>query len=295
MRSPERLRGEAADALRGRRHAAQPGVQQLDDDVLEANGRVHRVADVERAYESIRGVGFDVVNVDLIVGLVGETERSYRKSLERILEMAPESVTVYQLEIPLNTPLARSLANGELDRELPDWETKHARLRSAMDRLEAAGYTVSSAYAAVRDPQRHRFVYQVEQYRGADLLGIGVSSFSHLGGSNHQNETSISAYLDRVERGRLPLARAYLASHEERMIREFVLQLKLGRLEHGYFERKFGVDVLARFSEPLRELESKGWIEIDETAIELTRAGLPRVDRMLPAFYRPEHRVVRYS
>jgi oxygen-independent coproporphyrinogen-3 oxidase len=271
------------------------GIQQLDDDVLEANGRVHRVADVERAYRSIRSVGFAVVNVDLIVGLVGETESSYRRSLDRIVEMAPDSVTIYQLEIPLNTPLARSLAGGELTRELPDWETKHARLRAAMGRLEAAGYTVTSAYAAVRDARRHRFIYQAEQYRGADLLGIGTSSFSHLDGSNQQNEASLSAYLDRVEDGRLPLSRAYLSTAEERMIREFVLQLKLGRVERRYFERKFGVDLVSRFSEPLHQLAAQGWLAVDDTGIALTRAGLPRVDRMLPGFYRPEHRGLRYS
>ncbi len=53
------------------------GVQTFNDDVLRQNGRVHLAADVDRAYEAIRGAGFPVVNVDLIVGLVGETEASF--------------------------------------------------------------------------------------------------------------------------------------------------------------------------------------------------------------------------
>ena len=91
--------------------------------------------------------------------------------------MAPESVTIYQLEIPHNTPLYRALRNGT--GEAPaSWKVKRERLKEGFARLEAAGYTLRSAYTAVRDPARHHFIYQDEQYRGADLLGLGASAFS---------------------------------------------------------------------------------------------------------------------
>jgi oxygen-independent coproporphyrinogen-3 oxidase len=90
------------------------GVQQLDDDVLQANGRLHLVEDVLRAWDAVRETGFEVVNLDLIVGLVGQTDDSFLAGLERVIELGPESVTLYQLEIPLNTPLYRSIRDGEL-------------------------------------------------------------------------------------------------------------------------------------------------------------------------------------
>ena len=271
------------------------GVQQMDDEVLQRNGRVHLVADVERAYAAIRRVGFDVVNLDLMVGLVGESDASFFASLERVLGMEPESVTIYQLEIPLNTPLYRSIADGTLATPPASWDIKRARLRTGMERLEGAGYTLRSAYTAVRDPDRHRFVYQDELYRGADLLGIGASAFSHLGGINHQNLATLESYLTAHSRGELPLWRAYVLDDDERLVREFVLQLKLGGLPWEYFEKKFGVDVRERFATPLAELAARGMLEVSSEGVQMTPAGRSRVDRLITAFYRPEHRGVRYS
>lgn len=271
------------------------GVQQMNDEVLRANGRVHLVADVEGAYRAISEVGFAVVNLDLIVGLVGETDETFDSSLERVIDLGPDSVTIYQLEIPLNTPLARSLEDGELAEEPASWDTKRERLRRAFDRLASAGYTQTSAYAAVRDPDRHRFLYQVEQYHGADLLGIGTSAFSHVEGLNQQNLPALSDYLDQVEGGDLPLFRGYASSREECMVREFVLQLKLGGAERGYFIDKFGVDINERFRAPVAELVARGWLSVGEAGVAVTTNGILRVDRMLQHFYLPEHQGVRYS
>lgn len=274
------------------------GVQQLNDEVLRLNGRVHLVADVERAWEEIEAVGFAEVNVDLIAGLVGETEASFRSSLERVLGMGPDSVTIYQLEVPLNTPLYRSLKDGSVAGGLPAWQTKRARLEHAFARLEEAGYCLRSGYAAARlaHKTRHRrFVYQEDQYRGADLLGLGVSSLSYVAGAHYQNRAALEPYLASLHDGRLPIGRAYLLSEDERLIREFVLQLKLGRIEAAYFRDKFGVAIAERFAGPLAHFAALGLLAFDDRGVTLTRDGLLQVDRLLPAFYLPEHQGLRYS
>jgi len=271
------------------------GVQQMDDEVLRASGRIHLTADVERAWEEIRREDFAVVNVDLIVGLSGETEESFFTSLERVLALAPESITLYLLEIPLNTPLYRALEAGTHTAAPPSWEVKRARLGAAFARLEAAGYTVASAYAALREPGRHRFVYQQEQYRGADLLGLGTSAFAYLGGVHQQNQARLDAYLASLRDGRLPLGRAAVLDAEERLVRELVLQLKLGGVSRQAFQARFGVDIGTRFAAPLARYQRAGWLTLEDDAVRLTRAGLLRVDRLLPAFYLPRHRNLRYS
>jgi oxygen-independent coproporphyrinogen-3 oxidase len=271
------------------------GVQALDDAVLAANGRVHLAGDIERAWDIISRSGFAVRNLDLMVGLTQETDESFGRGLEQVIGLQPESVTLYQLEIPLNTRLYRSLQTSDAASHPADWETKHARLASAFRRLESAGYHIRSGYTAVRDPVRQPFVYQDEQYRGADLLGIGASAFSYLDGIGQQNVASLDGYLAARRRGDLPLWRGYVLSDEERMIREFVLQLKLGGADRAYFLDKFGQDVLRRFEEPLDEGLRRGWFAIDPKGITVTLEGLVRIDRLLPAFYRPEHQGIRYS
>ncbi len=266
------------------------GVQELDDDVLRRNGRVHLVADVERAIERIQQAGFPVLNVDLISGLVGQTDDSFRSSLDRVVDLAPESVTIYLLEIPHNTPLFRAVRDGDLEAPPADWREKRHRLEAGFARLEDAGYDVRSAYTAVRDPERHGFRYQDEQYRGADLVGIGASSFSYLAGVHHQNLSALPAYLSAVRENRLPLWRGYALDDEERFVRELVLQLKLGAIDCEQFVAKFGSDPLEVFGDRLEAFRGRGWLTIDGTKLILTRAGLSRVDRMLPELYLPRHR-----
>ena len=271
------------------------GVQALDDTVLAANGRVHLVQDIERAWDLISRSTFAIRNIDLIAGLARETEDSFFRGLEQVIGLQPESVTIYQLEIPVNTRLYRSLQAGHDGLDPPDWETKHARLASAFERLESSGYHVRSGYTAVRDPLRHPFVYQDEQYRGADVLGVGVSAFSYVQGIGQQNLANLDGYLAARRRGDLPLWRGYVMSEDERLIREVVLQLKLGGLDRAYFLDKFGCDVLQRFATPLEDGGRRGWFAIRPTGVTVLRDGLVRIDRLLPAFYRPEHQGVRYS
>jgi len=97
-----------------------------------------------------------------------------------------------------------------------------------------------------------------------------------------------------VDSGKLPVVRGCRLSREEQLVREFVLQLKLGSVERRYFEGKFGVDLLARFAAPLHELASGGWLAWDDAQIRLTTSGLVRVDRLLPAFYLEQHRTCAY-
>ena len=74
---------------------------------------------------------------------------------------------------------------------------------------------------------------------GADLIGLGVASFSHIAGTHFQNITEFQQYLEAIQRGDLPISRAMATTEEERMIRELILQMKLGRVSRSYFSRNF--------------------------------------------------------
>jgi oxygen-independent coproporphyrinogen-3 oxidase len=271
------------------------GVQQMNDDVLARNGRIHLVADVARAYAAVRAAGFPVVNLDLIAGLVGETERTFFESLDRVIDMAPDSVTIYQLEIPQNTPLFRALPSLPPAEAPAAWSEKRARVAGAFARLESAGFVVRSAYAAVRDPVRHAFVYQDAQYAGADVLGVGVSAFSCVGGVNQQNLAALDRYLAAIRAGDWPHWRGHVLSSRERAVREFILQLKLGRVDRQAFRARHGVDPADAFRLAVGEADRAGHVLISPDAVIVTRRGLLSVDRWLPAFYEPQHRGVRYS
>jgi len=274
------------------------GVENFDDHILELNGRAHRSPEIARTYRYARGLDFPQINIDLIAGLLGETDENWRTCIEKTLELSPDSVTIYQMELPFNTTISRDLLAGasRFQEHVASWSTKRRWVREAYEALEHAGYHVGSAYTAVKDPARTRFVYRDRLWEGADLAGLGVASFGHVNGVHVQNLDTWEAYSDAIRRDRLPLARAYRPSAEERMIREFVLQLKRGWIRPPYFAQKYAVDVLSRFREPLGSLASDGFLGgAGAERITLSREGLLRVDSLLRRFFLPQHAAVRYT
>ncbi len=111
-----------------------------------------------------------------------------------------------------------------------------------------------------------------------------------------QNRDTWESYSEAIERGELPLGRAYRPTPEERMRRELVLQMKLGRISPRYFREKYGVDVLRHFENQWTSLRAQGYLaESGEDRVALSRQGLLRVDALLPRFFLPEHTNIRYT
>jgi oxygen-independent coproporphyrinogen-3 oxidase len=228
--------------------------------------------------------------------MVEETEDNWQDCIRKTIEMAPDSVTIYQMEIPYNTTLYQQMkAEGKLNAPVADWDVKRRWVKEAFAELEKNGYTVGSAYTAVKDKNKTRFVYRDQLWAGADLLGLGVASFGHLQGTHYQNEHDFDPYVNTILEGKLPVYRALTPTDEERLIREFVLQLKLGSVRCDYFKQKFGVDILERFARPLRTMHDWGFGQVEGDRVVLNRDGLLQADRLLHEFFLPQHRNARYA
>jgi oxygen-independent coproporphyrinogen III oxidase len=272
------------------------GVENFNDHILEINGRAHHGKEIARAYAYARQVGFPQINIDLIAGMVEETESNWKDCVARTIDMAPDSVTIYEMEIPFNTTIYKQMkAEGKLVAPVADWETKRSWVQYAFAELEKAGFTVGSAYTAVKDPGRTRFLYRDRLWAGADLLGLGVASFGHIGGTHYQNQHDFEPYVSRVQRGELPIWRALTPSADEKLIRELILQLKLGQVSRNYFQKKFGVELTNRFAQPIQRLKDYGFLEVSGDQLLLNREGLLQVDRLLPEFFLPAHQNARYA
>jgi len=272
------------------------GVENFDDHILEINGRAHRSKEVGRAYEFAQAAGFPQINIDLIAGMLEETEDNWKECVAKTIEMAPDSVTVYQMEIPYNTTIYKRMKEeGKLTAPVADWDTKRRWTDYAFNELQVAGYTIGSAYTAVKDKAQARFVYRDELWAGADLLSLGVASFGHIGGVHYQNHHDFDPYVERLESGKLPIYRALTPTDDERLIREFVLQLKLGSLSLKYFKEKFGVDPSDRFADSLDRIRDWGFLDVEGDTVSINRDGLLQVDRLLHEFFLPEHRNARYA
>lgn len=272
------------------------GVENFNDDVLEENGRAHLSAEVYRSWDWIQAAEFPNVNIDLIAGMVGETTEGWRDSVARTVQLQPDSVTIYQMELPFNTVYSKDILGERIPTPVADWPTKRSWVDYAFNELQSAGYHVSSAYTMVRNPDHVNFSYRDNLWRGADLLATGVASFGHISGVHYQNYTEWDGYTRALlQDGRLPLSRAYRPSTEQALIREVILQLKRGFLNASYFQKKFGVDILQRWRDQWEDYRGKNLLRLSSDRVELTRQGLLQVDGLLPAFFEVEHQGVRYT
>jgi oxygen-independent coproporphyrinogen-3 oxidase len=274
------------------------GVENFDDRILELNGRAHRSPEIERAYRRARALGFPQINIDLIAGMLGETDANWQRTIDQTLALEPDSVTIYQMELPFNTAISADLlkGGGQFAEPVATWSTKRRWVAEAFEALERAGYHIGSAYTAVKRPETTTFVYRDRLWEGADLIGLGVASFGHVSGVHVQNVDTWEAYCEAVDRGALPLGRGYRPSAEERLIREVVLQLKRGWIRPAYFASKYQVDVIGRFADEWASLDADGHLaSMTPERITLTRAALLQVDVLLKRFFLPGHVGIRYT
>jgi oxygen-independent coproporphyrinogen-3 oxidase len=295
------------------------GVEHFDDTILRDNGRAHESPEIYKAWPWIQAAGFANTNIDLIAGMVGETWDKWRDAVQRAIDLDADSVTIYQMELPFNTVYSKDILGGVIETPVADWPTKRDWVDYAFDQLEAAGYSVSSAYTMVKNPHQVNFSYRDNLWQGSDLLATGIASFGHLaspprrsgttnslpprsgegrGGAVHyQNHPEWEQYCGALEAGELPLLRGIRLSEHQRLVREMILQLKRGYLVTGYFQDKFGVDILSRWSDVWAGYADDDRLSIDPDRgrIELSRAGLLQVDSLLPAFFEPQFQGVRYT
>jgi oxygen-independent coproporphyrinogen-3 oxidase len=271
------------------------GVEHFNDDILAANGRAHLSAEIYRAYAWAREVDFPQINIDLIAGMMGESDERWRDAVRRALELEPDSVTIYQMELPYNTVISREMIEQGLDSPIADWPTKRRWLDYAYEQFQARGYRIASAYTLATTKKPCRFIYTDALWHGGDMIGLGVSSFSHFDGVHFQNLPQFEDYVRVLETEQLPLWRALSLTPKQRLIREMVLQLKTGALDAEYFSRKFGVDVWQEFQPVYQRLSEEELLQRRNGTIELTRRGLLQVDHFLSEFFEPELKSVRYA
>ena len=111
------------------------GVENFGDAILEENGRAHLSAEIGKAWQWIIDAGFPNTNIDLISGMVGENWDNWRDCMRRTIDFSPDSVTIYQMELPFNTVYSKDILGNHVETPVADWPTKRAWVDYAFDEL----------------------------------------------------------------------------------------------------------------------------------------------------------------
>jgi oxygen-independent coproporphyrinogen-3 oxidase len=270
------------------------GVQSFDNSLLDKNGRSHGVEHAYRAVEMARENKFPVINIDLMSGMIDETPETWDKSLDTLIGLKPEHVSIYRMEVYKNTLLYAAGFTGPGVGGIPTDEQELVQWHHAVERLEAAGYTQVAGHAFILKPE-HNHWQRVDNWSVGELLGMGVSSFSYMNGTVFQNSSKWDEYVGNASAGKSAVKRSVRLSSRGIMAREVVLGLKLFRIDREAFKRRHGFDLLELYGPRFEQLENERLIVVTDEAVELTRRGRDYVDMICALFYLPEHNDKRFA
>jgi oxygen-independent coproporphyrinogen-3 oxidase len=276
--------GDAVILARAGFNRVSLGVQDFDPEVQAAVNRIQSVAATLGVIDECRSAGIGSINLDLIYGLPRQTEQGFSRTLDIVVRARPQRLAIYAYaHMPhMFRPQRRIDAT-----ELPDPETKLRLLGLAVEKLTAAGYRYIGMdhFALPGDPlcramdegRLHRNFMGYTTHAGCDLIGLGPSAVSHIGGSYSQNFRDLPAWEEAVDAGRLPVFRGLEMTADDRLRADVIQQIMCrGEVDMDLVSVRHGVDFNEYFREAFRRLEpllADGLVEVDVSRIRVTPRG----------------------
>ncbi|MEO8417377.1 MAG: oxygen-independent coproporphyrinogen III oxidase [Methylophilaceae bacterium] len=260
------------------------GVQDFDAEVQKA---VHRIQPAEQVFalvETARRLKFDSVNVDLIYGLPKQTPESFARTLAQVAELKPDRIALYAYaHLPERFKPQRRISAPDL----PAAPAKIAMLSSAISTFLSAGYVyvgmdhfalpTDALAVAKRQGRLHRNFQGYSTQPDCDLIGLGVSAIGRVGATYSQNAKTLNEYYDYLNQGRFPVVRGLALSRDDLVRRAVIMALMCqGRLQYESIELAHMIDFKNYFAtelEALKELESSGMVELEDSGIQVTSIG----------------------
>ncbi len=230
------------------------GMQSACDCELVSVHRPHTFAQTEKAVQAARSARIKNLNLDLIYGLPGQTEESWKKSVEAALALSPEHLSCYGLTVEEGTPLAQRVARGE---RLPDDDEQAVRYLWTVARLAEAGYEQYevSNFSKTGRQSRHNLKY----WMGRPYIGIGAAAHSDFGGCRYSFVRDLEQYIRGVQGDEQILDEMSEIPQRERGSEYLMLRL---RTTHGIEEWEYRREYYMNFdpiAAKLAEYEQRGW------------------------------------
>ncbi|WOO34822.1 coproporphyrinogen-III oxidase family protein [Anaerocolumna sp. AGMB13020] len=263
------------------------GCQSLNDNVLKLNGRNHNSNTFYKTFNMVRECDVFSINVDLMSGLLGDTQETFLYSIDEMIKLRPENLTIYKLEVYLNNLLYKKTLGQEARFITDEEEAEH--VEAAYNRLLENGYLLSDNYSFCSE-DKYRQIHRYNTWEGEDMIGVGLSSHSCYGLTIYQNDNRMADYMEQLQNDKLPIRRAYEFSVYEDMVRMIIFGIKSVSYPLEKFSRKFGIGADVIFADKLSYLQKEGYIDIKDGILNTTLKGALYADDVVRIFYPDRYR-----
>lgn len=251
------------------------GLQSTSDRLLGQIGRIHKYQDFLQTYNLARNVGFENINVDLMLGLPNQSIEDLKESIENVIDLQPEHISIYSLIVEERTKLYKKIETGEL--QLPEEELEREMYWYTKSKLELAGYKhyEISNYAKPKRKSKHNSnCWEQKQY-----IGIGAAAHSYLNNVRYCNVSNLEEYISNMAKLEADFEDKYIVNERQNLEdrkNEFMLLglRKIDGVSISKFKEKYVENPIFKYRDSLKKLVNDDLVQIDGDVIRLTNKGL---------------------
>jgi len=244
------------------------GLQATQNELLKLIGRIHTYEQFEECYRLAREVGFENINVDLMLGLPIQSIDDLTVSLNKIIDLEPNHISLYSLILEENTPLEEEINQGLYS--LPNDEEERKMYDATKKYLERNGYLhyeISNFAKRGFESKHNMNCWNQEEY-----LGFGLAAHSYFGKKRFSNTTNLNKYIEN-QKDNVQINEVQTGEMEKKEYMMLGLR-KIEGVSISDFERKFEINPLFYFRFEISKLTEEELLEVDLDNIKLTRKGL---------------------
>lgn len=249
------------------------GLQSTNNKILKEIGRIHTYEEFLETYNLAKEVGFENINVDLMLALPNQTIQDLKESLEKVIELNPNHISVYSLILEEGTEFYKLEEQGKLN--LPSEELERQMYWYVKNKLEMAGYNhyeISNFAKTGKESKHNTNCWNQEEY-----LGFGLAAHSYFENKRFSNTDKLDSYIKNINENN---QEKNVEIHETQSIedkkKEYMLigLRKIEGVSISKFKEKFIDNPIYLFKNELATLVGEGLVEVDIDSIKLTNKGL---------------------
>lgn len=249
------------------------GLQETHNNLLKQIGRIHTLEEFKKTYEMAKIIGFENVNIDLMLGLPNQTIKDLKENLSYIVKLNPNHISVYSLILEEGTNLYKQVENNSL--QLPTEEQERNMYWYVKSALELNGYKhyEISNFSKPNYESKHN----INCWEQKEYIGFGVAAHSYFEGKRFSNTENIEEYINNIQNNNLTNnIKVHEIQNIEDMQKEYML-LNLRKIEGvniQKFKNKFKCNPIFLYKEELNKLTKEDLLTIDGNYIRLTNKGI---------------------
>lgn len=259
------------------------GLQSTSDRILKLIGRIHTYEEFLNTYNLAKEVGFENINVDLMLAIPTQTESELIDSLQKVIELEPNHISLYSLILEEGTELDKMISDGQY--ELLDENLERQMYWKTKNLLELNGYNhyeISNFSKKGFESKHNMDCWNQEEY-----IGFGLAAHSYYDDMRFSNIDALEIYMRNIKNNDFEKnVEIHEIQDKPAQMREFMMigLRKIDGVKISNFERKFRINPLFYFRFEISKLTDEELIEVDLDNIKLTKKGLDLANQVFEEF-----------